>query len=933
MAKKITAKEKREAMEAAKRKQYQAENTKREKKVAEEKKRQERQAAAAKGDKSALTGKRKSGAKVNGLKSVLVFEDKIQMTSFGKGNTAIIEKEIVNDQIADINVKAPQFKASSEEDQYEINRVGAKMDRSGYVQKNISVKNDLINAKDALETRYFGKPMPGNVHIQVAYNILDIEKILAGHIDNIIYAFSNVLKTEDQVEDLIGNLGGKDYASFKENKYYPLLETYYNDNRLRYFGDAFYDTGIDIKAQKTHKVKTTDSKGNKIDKSVENAKPRSEQDVYYMLSLLGRIRQFTKHGRKDNKDNASLYNLDKVLLAEEKAILDKLYASRINALNKDFIEKSKNDLTLVIDYLGANTLSEKKKLVEEYYRYIVCKDARNLGFRVKTLRELMIEKHMPELKGTQYDTVRSKIYKLFDFVILHYYQSEKGAHATESFVNDLRSCTDDYEKNELYKSQADNKWPVFKGTFISIKDKLKNGAAVKTIEKDADLDRISIDEVAISPKDTSYFSKLMFLMTLFLDGKEINDLLTTLINKFENIQSFEDIMEANDMPLFKTDSSYNYKFLINAGDVANELRVVKSVARMETPTPAAKQFMFEEALTLLGFDESENSIFKNSNTIRKFIANNVIESTRFQYLVRYTNMENARKLASSKPIVTFVLKKCPQTQIDRYWLTCGQDKKVYAYNDKIEGLANLICNFDKGIINEDNLNKDKKEEKQAVTAIIGLYLSVVYQIVKGLVFVNSKYTIAIHALERDSVLICKKSVYPNTEGSHYDELFAMTNRYIENQSAYLEERIAQNKKANKHGLDVIKKSKDVVNNETAHYHICRLYRNAIAHLCAVSSASEYVDKLSDNYKVTSYFALYHFFMQEYLINHKEYVEPEFAIKGSIIDEWASKVEEYRGYNRDFLWALNSPFAYNPPRYKKLSIEDIFYNDPEAVVRE
>ncbi len=51
-----------------------------------------------------------------------------------------------------------------------------------------------------------------------------------------------------------------------------------------------------------------------------------------------------------------------------------------------------------------------------------------------------------------------------------------------------------------------------------------------------------LNSVQLGANATS-FSKLMYLVTCFQDGKEINDLLTTLINKFENIASFLQVME------------------------------------------------------------------------------------------------------------------------------------------------------------------------------------------------------------------------------------------------------------------------------------------------------------------------------------------------------------------------------------------------------
>ena len=38
---------------------------------------------------------------------------------------------------------------------------------------------------------------------------------------------------------------------------------------------------------------------------------------------------------------------------------------------------------------------------------------------------------------------------------------------------------------------------------------------------------------------------MIYMLTYFLDGKEINDLLTTLISKFDNIKEFLKIMKSS----------------------------------------------------------------------------------------------------------------------------------------------------------------------------------------------------------------------------------------------------------------------------------------------------------------------------------------------------------------------------------------------------
>ena len=58
-----------------------------------------------------------------------------------------------------------------------------------------------------------------------------------------------------------------------------------------------------------------------------------------------------------------------------------------------------------------------------------------------------------------------------------------------------------------------------------------------------DFDEKILDSEKKNASDLLYFSKMIYMLTYFLDGKEINDLLTTLISKFDNIKEFLKIMK------------------------------------------------------------------------------------------------------------------------------------------------------------------------------------------------------------------------------------------------------------------------------------------------------------------------------------------------------------------------------------------------------
>ena len=936
MAKKISAKERREQkqLKAEQYRQIDAkkQNLKAEVQIAERKAASSQTGVKSKSDKT----KRKSAVKANGLKSVFVIGDKVQMTSFGRGNKAIIEKELVENDIRELT-SDPVFDAANLGKNIEISRRGVHLEKKGLAESKYEIRKDVIMGKDELETRYFGHPMDDNIHIQLAYQILDLEKILSVYIDNIIYSLGNVLKPEgEDAYDLIGDIGEKTFDTFKNDYRYSVFQTMYNNERLRYFGRAFYDSGYDKKASKT--VKGKDGK------SQERSKKRSEEDCYHILSLLGRVRQFTKHGKKKGKERTWLYSLDRVLTEKDKRVLDDIYEDRLNHLNNDFVKNSIKDLTIAAEALGRNTLDEKKELVKEYYGFVVLKNGRNMGFSIKKLREILIDNFVPDLRKDSYNSVRSKLYKMIDFIIYTFYTTDEGKHAADRLVDELRCSLDDGEKDVIYTGHVGHLWERCKDSI----NKVITGMGQITSNRfnvDQDLKNLKIEESGLNPSQITYFSKLMYMMSLFLDGKEINDLLTSLINKFENIQSFEDVIKEDGLESIKKGkgSEYDYSFLSDAGRLADEIRSVKSVARMELPLPNAKATLLEDALKLFWIDDKETAkkiVSGENKKVRNFIANNVVESSRFSYIVRYTALENAREFIHCRPIVEFVLNKVPETQIERYWKSCGCEDENKSYTTKgkrgwIADITDKLISLDASVFTGGNI--EDAVEKERKKALVSLYLTVIYQVIKGLVFVNSKYTIAIHSLERDTKLILDKDIFGDEDSVKYSELFAMSDRYIIEREKELEKRKDENKRARYHTINAIKNSRAAIGDlndddiKKAYYHICRLYRNSIAHLNAVTYAHCYIGKFSERYRVSSYFALYHFFMQEYLMNHEKFANPKFCITNSEVKKWADKVEEYRGYNRDWLWSLNAPFAYNPSRYKSLSIEDLFYKDPDAVI--
>lgn len=250
--------------------------------------------------------KKKSSVKAAGMKSILVSENKMYITSFGKGNSAVLEYEVDNN---DYNKTQLSSKDNSNIELGDVNEVNITFSsKHGFesgVEINTSnpthrsgesspVRGDMLGLKSELEKRFFGKTFDDNIHIQLIYNILDIEKILAVYVTNIVYALNNMLGEGDESNyDFMGYLSTfNTYKVFtnpngstlsddkKENirkslsKFNALLKT----KRLGYFG--------------LEEPKTKDTR------VLEAYKKR----VYYMLAIVGQIRQCVFHDLSEHSE-------------------------------------------------------------------------------------------------------------------------------------------------------------------------------------------------------------------------------------------------------------------------------------------------------------------------------------------------------------------------------------------------------------------------------------------------------------------------------------------------------------------------------------------------------------------------------------------------------------------------------------------------------
>ncbi len=861
--------------------------------------------------------KKKSSVKAAGMKSILVSENKMYITSFGKGNSAVLEYEVDNN---DYNQTQLSSDGSSNIELRGVNEVNITFSsKHGFesgVEINTSnpthrsgesspVRWDMLGLKSELEKRFFGKTFDDNIHIQLIYNILDIEKILAVYVTNIVYALNNMLGEGDDEshDDFMGYLSAKntydvftdpDESDLSKNikgnikkslsKFNDLLKT----KRLGYFG--------------LEEPKTKDT----------NALEAYKKRVYHMLAIVGQIRQSVFHD-KSSKLDEDLYSFIDIIDSEYRETLDYLVDERFDSINKGFIQGNKVNISLLIDMMKGY---EADDIIRLYYDFIVLKSQKNLGFSIKKLREKMLEEYGYRFKDKQYDSVRSKMYKLMDFLLFcNYYRND--VVAGEALVRKLRFSMTDDEKEGIYADEAAKLWGKFRNDFENIADHM-NGDVIKELGKaDMDFDEKILDSEKKNASDLLYFSKMIYMLTYFLDGKEINDLLTTLISKFDNIKEFLKIMKSSAVDV-ECELTAGYKLFNDSQRITNELFIVKNIASMRKPAASAKLTMFRDALTILGIDDkiTDDRISeilklkekgKGIHGLRNFITNNVIESSRFVYLIKYANAQKIREVAENEKVVMFVLGGIPDTQIERYYKSCVEFPDM---NSPLEAKRSELARMIKNIRFDDFKNVKQQAKgrenvaKERAKAVIGLYLTVMYLLVKNLVNVNARYVIAIHCLERDFGLY--KEIIPE-----------LASKNLKNDYRILSQTLCE--LCDKSPNLFLKKNERLrkcveVDINNADSSMTRKYRNCIAHLTVVRELKEYI---GDIRTVDSYFSIYHYVMQRCITKREDDIKQEEKIK------YEDDLLKNHGYTKDFVKALNSPFGYNIPRFKNLSIEQLF----------
>ncbi|MDR2169189.1 MAG: type VI-D CRISPR-associated RNA-guided ribonuclease Cas13d [Planctomycetaceae bacterium] len=942
---------------------------------------------------------KKTKAKRLGIKSVLIHGDnRLAITTFGKGNAAEIalSTDTKGDEIKD---KLPTKVGGGQ-----VHKIAPVIDVKGKDYQGNALEallnnpaehagEDYLKLKPLLEKEFFGKEFPNDsIRIQIIHNILDIQKILGLYINDIIYVIDN-LQGDDQDESKLANILGESLSTGKVKDYLKRINDYL----------GFFDSAFDFTKKKSEH-KTTEAEESKMQKHNIG-----------VLRLLGAVRLCTAHFKNSTFLFAPLDGLDKTLKDEfsdeyksefttEWAIIEQNYSKKINNINNSFLTNAKKNLHIIFDTLKVNDEKLRKDIAKQYYEFSILKKGKNLGINVRRLRELIfeLEPFKEEIKNKKHDSYRQKINTVIDFLL--YRKFYESAELNE-IVSQLRGTPDDDAKKKIYnffsRFAASVVPPFISNILPRMMDYVKNDDKTKDRNENKNKHEFALNEswfteVQIKPEDATPLTKLFSFLCNFWSGKEINEILTAYIHKFENIQMFIDLInkEGEEIIFNSQYSLFNENNNQRAGQIAQELRIIASIGKMKDDINPAK--FYESAVEILGFSKEMTkdyikSEILNNHPFRNFISNNVINSRRFIYLVRYIKPRTVRLLMKNRSIVQYVLSRIadiPDSMIDSYY----QNLPVHKETDKkrkIEALTKYLVedfSFDTILKNKNGIAENTKNKngiaentknkngiaentknKNGITentknnieiehlkALTGLYMTVAFVAVKNLVKTNARYYIAFAAFDRDFHLF-KEKFKDDTNFKHtigkYDNRFAITEYFLDQDDKvrYVPDpnlSDAENKKALFKFLDTragkwhftkewnIKLRGNIDEAKKIHETglLLNTVRNDTEHLNVLFALPQYVSEFhADNKPMRSYFELYHFILQKWM-SRQEWFDKKnkkFVPNPLSLGDLSNILEKFHTPSHDWIKYAYVSLAYNLPRYKNLTIEALFDEDSEA----
>ncbi len=956
--------------------------------------------------------KKKTQAKAMGLKTVLGFDNKIAIASFtsSKDSKSSHIERITDPNGKTIREDVRMFDSNVDECSINLEKrmTVEERQKDGTIKKDEKdVKSticnpysnecgkDYIGIKSVAEELFFGRTFPNdNLRVQIAYNIFDIQKIFGTYINNIIYSFYNLSRDEFQSDnDVIGTLymlkdfdGQKETDTFRQAK--ALLErteAYYS-----YFDNVF---------------KKIDKKKKRND-DYEGERNEILRYNFNVLRVLSFLRQICAHAKvKVSSDNDrekggvfvdsldALFNISRFFDAvapELNEVINSVYSKGIDDINDNFVKNGKNNF-----YILSKIYPEvaREDLLKEYYYFVVSKEGNNIGISTKKLKEAIIAQDMSYIKSKDYDTYRNKLYTVLCFILVK--ELNERTTIREQMVADLRAnMNGDIGREDIYSKYAKIIYAQVKPRFDAMKNVFEEEAKGVIVPDKEDtvkfsngaLDKSEIERFCITSANTDSVAKIIYFLCKFLDGKEINELCCAMMNKLDGIN---DLIETAEQCGAKIEFVDNFNVLSKCETISDQIRIVKSISKMKKEIDVDNETIFFDAFELLGKriekykkDDSGNVLrnddgkvlrTKEYNNIRKmlckkdrrlnFITNSIIKSKWFSYIVRYNQPSECQAIMKNKTLVKFALDELPDLQIQRYFVALYGDEDLPSYGEMRKILLKKLHDFsirdfdeEIGSLFDEMKRKDKFCESDRKKCLFRLYLTIAYLITKSMVKINTRFSIACATYERDYALLCASNKQERAWSSGATAL-ALTRKFLNQDKLIFEKHYAREgeisklpkeerkamRKVNdqllkqthfsKHSYCYIvdnvnrltggecrtdKRVLPVLNEKNDNAGILPDFRKTIAHLNVVHKMVDYVGEIKG---ITSYYAFFCYVLQRMPVGNKNE-------KNALKEKYSETAKSFGTYSKDFMWLINLPFAYNLPRYKNLSNEQLFYDEEE-----
>ena len=374
---------------------------------------------------------KKSKVKLNGVKAVYHISPDVRViAAFGRGNNSVLDKHIENGSVEELQNHS-DIEVNISRKTYSFRKKSLKKAAGQFSVPDNT--NDQLGIREELEKEIFGRKFDDNIHIQAAYAVNDIIKTLSVAA-NLAGTAINGLDRKNTENDMIGfyiipHITYQKYAGSKKPKFDEFIGRVKAQETFSYFPDI-------------------------LPKFKEESEEESDKEkLYYIMCIVSLIRNSATHSKSSNSDTTD-YIFGEFNSKNKEALTataDNLIKSKIDFINKGFSKNQKNNIYRLLK-AEADTKENTARLIRRLYAFTIRKQDKNLGFSLKKLRECAIRsiKYMKYLPSKEYDTVRSKLYTLMDFVVYSYLKYHKdGKKFSKEMVEQLRAAESDKVKDEI----------------------------------------------------------------------------------------------------------------------------------------------------------------------------------------------------------------------------------------------------------------------------------------------------------------------------------------------------------------------------------------------------------------------------------------------------------------------------------------------------